>query len=187
MTELAQVPVTALKGVGDALAEKLAKVGLETLQDVLFHLPLRYQDRTRITPIGALRPGQDAVVEGVVAGADVAMGRRRSLLVRLQDGTGTLSLRFFHFSQAQKDGLKRGTALRCYGEIRPGATGWPSADCSEGLTSRAMVSAEPPAPKLTTMRSGFSGHAFCACAVARGGRARPWSSPRRTVREWNVG
>ena len=123
MTELAQVPVTALKGVGDALAEKLAKVGLETLQDVLFHLPLRYQDRTRITPIGALRPGQDAVVEGVVAGADVAMGRRRSLLVRLQDGTGTLSLRFFHFSQAQKDGLKRGTALRCYGEIRPGATG----------------------------------------------------------------
>ena len=123
MSELAQVPVTALKGVGAALAEKLAKVGLETLQDVLFHLPLRYQDRTRVTPIGALRPGQDAVVEGVVAGADVVMGRRRSLLVRLQDGSGTLSLRFFHFSQAQKDGLKRGTALRCYGEVRPGATG----------------------------------------------------------------
>lgn len=123
MTGLADVPVTALKGVGAALAEKLAKVGLETLQDVLFHLPLRYQDRTRITPIGALRPGQDAVVEGTVAGADVVMGRRRSLLVRLQDGSGTLSLRFFHFSQAQKEALKRGTALRCYGEIRPGATG----------------------------------------------------------------
>lgn len=123
MGELATVPVTALKGVGAALAEKLAKVGLENLQDVLFHLPLRYQDRTRITPIGALRPGQDAVVEGIVAGADVVMGRRRSLLVRLQDGSGTLSLRFFHFSQAQKDGLKRGTALRCYGEVRPGATG----------------------------------------------------------------
>ncbi len=123
MSELAQVPVTALKGVGAALAEKLAKVGLENLQDVLFHLPLRYQDRTRVTPIGALRPGQDAVVEGVVAGADVVMGRRRSLLVRLQDGSGTLSLRFFHFSQAQKDGLKRGAPLRCYGEVRPGATG----------------------------------------------------------------
>ncbi|WP_277373241.1 ATP-dependent DNA helicase RecG [Pseudomonas sp. AA-38] len=123
MSELATVPVTALKGVGAALAEKLAKVGLENLQDVLFHLPLRYQDRTRITPIGALRPGQDAVVEGMVAGADVVMGRRRSLLVRLQDGSGTLSLRFFHFSQAQKDGLKRGTTLRCYGEVRPGATG----------------------------------------------------------------
>jgi ATP-dependent DNA helicase RecG len=123
MTGLADTPVTALKGVGAALAEKLAKVGLETLQDVLFHLPLRYQDRTRITPIGALRPGQDAVVEGIVAGADVVMGRRRSLLVRLQDGSGTLSLRFFHFSQAQKEGLKRGTAVRCYGEVRPGATG----------------------------------------------------------------
>ncbi|HLD67085.1 MAG TPA: ATP-dependent DNA helicase RecG [Pseudomonas sp.] len=123
MTELAAVPVTALKGVGAALAEKLARVGLESLQDVLFHLPLRYQDRTRIVPIGALRPGQDAVVEGVVAGADVVMGRRRSLLVRLQDGSGTLSLRFYHFSQAQKDGLKRGTQLRCYGEVRPGSSG----------------------------------------------------------------
>ena len=123
MSELATVSVTALKGVGAALAEKLAKVGLETLQDVLFHLPLRYQDRTRIVPIGALRPGQDAVVEGTVAGADVVMGRRRSLLVRLQDGSGLLSLRFYHFSQAQKDGLKRGTALRCYGEARSGASG----------------------------------------------------------------
>ncbi len=123
MSELAAVSVTALKGVGAALAEKLAKVGLENLQDVLFHLPLRYQDRTRIVPIGALRPGQDAVVEGVVAGADVVMGRRRSLLVRLQDGSGTLSLRFYHFSQAQKEGLKRGTQLRCYGEVRPGSSG----------------------------------------------------------------
>ncbi len=123
MTELAAVSVTALKGVGAAVAEKLARVGLENLQDVLFHLPLRYQDRTRIIPIGALRPGQDAVIEGVVAGADVLMGKRRSLLVRLQDGSGTLSLRFYHFSQAQKDGLKRGTQLRCYGEARPGASG----------------------------------------------------------------
>ncbi|WP_439886760.1 ATP-dependent DNA helicase RecG [Pseudomonas sp. MBLB4123] len=123
MSELSAVSVTALKGVGAALAEKLAKVGLETLQDVLFHLPLRYQDRTRIVPIGALRPGQDAVVEGVVVGADVVMGRRRSLLVRLQDGSGTLSLRFYHFSQAQKEGLKRGTQLRCYGEVRPGSSG----------------------------------------------------------------
>ena len=115
--------VTALKGVGEAMAEKLAKVGLENLQDVLFHLPLRYQDRTRVVPIGALRPGQDAVVEGTVSGADVVMGRRRSLVVRLQDGTGGLSLRFYHFSNAQKEGLKRGTRVRCYGEARPGASG----------------------------------------------------------------
>ncbi|MGK9067009.1 ATP-dependent DNA helicase RecG [Stutzerimonas chloritidismutans] len=123
MSELSAVPVTAIKGVGAALAEKLAKVGLETLQDLLFHLPLRYQDRTRIVPIGALRPGQDAVVEGTVTGADVVMGRRRSLLVRLHDGSGSLSLRFYHFSQAQKEALKRGTQVRCYGEVRPGASG----------------------------------------------------------------
>jgi ATP-dependent DNA helicase RecG len=123
MTQLSQVSVTALKGVGEAMAEKLAKVGLENLQDVLFHLPLRYQDRTRVVPIGALRPGQDAVIEGVVSGADVSMGKRRSLLVRLGDGTGSLSLRFYHFSNAQKEALKRGTHLRCYGEARPGASG----------------------------------------------------------------
>ncbi len=123
MTELSHVSVTALKGVGEALAEKLAKVGLETLQDVLFHLPLRYQDRTRVVPISALRPGQDAVIEGVVSGADVVMGKRRSLVVRLGDGSGVLSLRFYHFSMAQKDALKRGTHVRCYGEARPGASG----------------------------------------------------------------
>ncbi|MGE8469568.1 ATP-dependent DNA helicase RecG [Pseudomonas putida] len=123
MSELSKVPVTVLKGVGDAMAEKLAKVGLENLQDILFHLPLRYQDRTRVVPIGELRPGQDAVIEGVVSGADVTMGKRRSLVVRLGDGSGVLSLRFYHFSNAQKEGLKRGTHLRCYGEARPGASG----------------------------------------------------------------
>lgn len=123
MTELAGVPVTALKGVGEAMAEKLARVGLETVQDVLFHLPLRYQDRTRVIPIGSLRPGQDAVIEGVVRGADVMMGKRRSLLVRLGDDTGVVSLRFYHFSNAQKETLKRGTPVRCYGEARPGASG----------------------------------------------------------------
>lgn len=74
-----------------------------------------------MVPIGALRPGQDAVVEGRVIGADVVMGKRRSLLVRINDGTGGLSLRFYHFSNAQES-LKRGTEVRCYGEAR-GASG----------------------------------------------------------------
>ncbi len=145
MSELSTVSVTDLKGVGAALAEKLAKVGLETLQDILFHLPLRYQDRTRIIPIGALRPGQDAVVEGTVAGADVVMGRRRSLLVRLSDGSGTLSLRFYHFSNAQKEGLKRGTQVRCYGEIRPGSSGLEIYHPEY----RALTGDEPPAVEQT--------------------------------------
>ncbi|WP_070885840.1 ATP-dependent DNA helicase RecG [Pseudomonas sp. D1-3] len=145
MSELSTVSVTDLKGVGAALAEKLAKVGLETLQDILFHLPLRYQDRTRIVPIGALRPGQDAVVEGTVSGADVVMGKRRSLLVRLSDGSGTLSLRFYHFSNAQKEGLKRGTQVRCYGEIRPGSSGLEIYHPEY----RALTGDEPPAVDQT--------------------------------------
>lgn len=145
MSELSTVSVTDLKGVGAALAEKLAKVGLETLQDILFHLPLRYQDRTRIVPIGALRPGQDAVVEGTVSGADVVMGKRRSLLVRLSDGSGTLSLRFYHFSNAQKEGLKRGTQVRCYGEIRPGSSGLEIYHPEY----RALTGDEPPAVEQT--------------------------------------
>ena len=147
MSELSKVPVTVLKGVGDAMAEKLAKVGLENLQDLLFHLPLRYQDRTRVVPIGALRPGQDAVIEGVVSGADVTMGKRRSLVVRLGDGSGVLSLRFYHFSNAQKEGLKRGTHLRCYGEARPGASGLEIYHPEY----RALNGDEPPPPVEQTL------------------------------------
>lgn len=123
MSLLANTPVTSLKGIGPAMAEKLHKVGLENLQDVLFHLPNRYQDRTKITPIAALRPGQDAVIVAKVVAADIQLGRRRSLLVRLHDGSGTLGLRFFHFSMAQKNAFQPGSQIRCYGEARPGASG----------------------------------------------------------------
>ena len=118
-----QTPLTVLKGIGPALADKLDRLGLSSVQDLLFHLPMRYQDRTRVTPIGALRPGLDAVIEGTVLGAEVVMGRRRSLLCRIQDGSGTLSLRFYYFSAALKANLSRGSRWRCYGEVRPGASG----------------------------------------------------------------
>ena len=117
------IPVTTLKGVGGALAEKLAKIGIHNIQDLLFHLPLRYQDRTRITPIGSLQLGGDAVIQGTVAAADIVMGRRRSLLCRISDGTGSISLRFFHFTAAQKNNLKRGAEVRCFGEPRRGSSG----------------------------------------------------------------
>ncbi|WP_237067900.1 ATP-dependent DNA helicase RecG [Microbulbifer guangxiensis] len=123
MTDLSTLPITRLKGVGDKFAQVLAKLHITTVQDLLFHLPMRYQDRTRITPIAALTPGLDAVIEGEVRAADVVFGRRRSLVVRLQDGSGTLSLRFFHFSAAQKNRFARGTRLRCFGEARRGSAG----------------------------------------------------------------
>ena len=118
---LSQLAVTTLKGVGPKLAEKLAeKLAVTTVQDLLFHLPTRYQDRTRVAPMGSLRHGDQVTVEGEVELAEVKFGRRRSLLVRVADGTGYLLLRFFHFSQAQKEGLRRGTRLRAFGEVRAG-------------------------------------------------------------------
>jgi len=116
-------PVTALKGVGESLAAKLAKLGIETVQDLLFLLPLRYEDRTRIVPIGTLRPGERAVVEGGIELAEVAFRRRRQLLVRISDGSGFLTLRFFYFTGAQQAQLQRGVRLRCYGEARRGTLG----------------------------------------------------------------
>ncbi|MES9904357.1 MAG: ATP-dependent DNA helicase RecG, partial [Sedimenticola sp.] len=114
------LPVTSLKGVGPRNGGKLAKAGIETVQDILFHLPLRYQDRTRITPIATLRPGDQAVIEGVVDGSDIRFGRRRSLLVQLSDSSGTMVLRFFHFTVAQKLLFSSGTRVRCFGEVRSG-------------------------------------------------------------------
>jgi ATP-dependent DNA helicase RecG len=117
-------PVTALRGVGPALAKTLGeRLGLRSVQDVLFHLPLRYEDRTRVVPIGTLRNGDRAVVEGEVQLTEVVFRRRRALLVRIADGSGFLTLRFFHFSAAQQEGLARGTRVRCYGEVRMGPGG----------------------------------------------------------------
>ena len=116
-------PVTALKGVGEALRLKLARLGLETVQDVLFLLPLRYEDRTRIVPIGSLKAGDRAVVEGEVELAEIVFRRRRQLLARISDGSGFLTLRFFYFSAAQQAQLQRGVRLRCHGEARRGTLG----------------------------------------------------------------
>jgi ATP-dependent DNA helicase RecG len=115
--------VTTLKGVGYSLAQRLARLGVETVQDLLFLLPLRYEDRTRIVPIGSLKPGDRAVVEGEIQLAEVVFRRKRTLLVRLADGTGFLTLRFFHFSGAQQEQLQRGARLKCFGEVRRGPVG----------------------------------------------------------------
>jgi ATP-dependent DNA helicase RecG len=106
-----------------AQRSSLARLGVEQPGDVLFVLPLRYEDRTQVLPIGALAEGMHAVVEGELLLAEVAYRRRRQLLARLADGTGTLTLRFFYFSNAQREGLARGTRLRCHGEVRRGPLG----------------------------------------------------------------
>jgi ATP-dependent DNA helicase RecG len=124
LTEAAeQRPVTSLRGVGEALAARLAKIGVTQVQDLLFLLPTRYEDRTRIVPLGSLTPGGHAVVEGEIQLTEVTYRRRRQLLCRISDGSGFLTLRFFHFTTAQRNALTRGQRLRCYGEVRRGPLG----------------------------------------------------------------
>ena len=123
MVGISGIPVLELRGVGPKLAQKLEECGVRQVEDLLFHLPLRYQDRTRITPIAAAQEGEDLVIEGEVRVADIVFGRRRSLVARLQDGSGSISLRFFHFSAAQKNNLKPGTTIRCFGQVRRGSAG----------------------------------------------------------------
>jgi ATP-dependent DNA helicase RecG len=115
--------IAVLKGIGPKLEQKLTDLGLRTVQDVVFHLPHRYQDRTRLTPLGALRPGTEALVAARVELADVVHRGRRALVCRLADGTGRLHLRFFHFNAAQQEQLARGRLLRCFGQVRYGPAG----------------------------------------------------------------
>ena len=115
--------LTELKGIGPALEAQLGKLGIHTLTDLCFHLPFRYEDRSRVIAIGALRPMTPAVIEGQVTGTKVVFGRRRSMVVTLRDDSGQISLRFYHFSNAQKNQFSNGTRVRCYGEPRRGVTG----------------------------------------------------------------
>lgn len=114
--------ILTLKGVGPSIAEKLKRLQIYSLQDVLFHLPLRYEDRTRVIPIGALQPGQQGLVEGIVEHSEIKYGgrSRRSLLCHFSDHSGAIVLRFFHFNRSQQQLLAPGSRLRCFGEIRYG-------------------------------------------------------------------
>ncbi len=112
-----------LKGVGPRGAELLAALGLKRVQDLLFHLPLRYEDRTRFTPLRELHDGRSALILCRIEGARVAFGRRRSLIVTVTDEASFMLLRFFHFNAPQQEQLKPGRWLRCYGDARHGAQG----------------------------------------------------------------
>ncbi|MGD8384020.1 MAG: ATP-dependent DNA helicase RecG [Lysobacterales bacterium] len=112
-----------LRGVGPKLLERLATLGIERISDLLFHLPLRYEDRTRIHPIGGCRPGQRLLIEGRVEHAAVVRTRRSTLVVLLADGSGRITLRFFHFRPYQKQQFAKGTRIRCFGEVSAGFRG----------------------------------------------------------------
>ncbi len=111
--------VEILPGVGPALADILRRVGLNTLQDLWFHLPLRYEDRTHITPINDLRNGEAAQVQGRIEAIEKSFRYRPQLRIAISDDSRqTLTLRFFHFNNAQVNQLAIGGSLRCFGEPR---------------------------------------------------------------------
>ena len=115
--------LTCLPGVGPALARKLAKLGLIQVQDLLFHLPIRYEDQTRIVQIKQIMAPSHALVDGKITFCNIQGGRRSSLIVNLDDGTGSLVLRFFNFHANQRRQFDTHQRMRCFGEIKTGPRG----------------------------------------------------------------
>ncbi|MBO2647345.1 ATP-dependent DNA helicase RecG [Shewanella algae] len=120
MQRLDLIAITELKGVAAKMAEKLHKLGINTVQDLLFHLPLRYEDRTRIYPIASLTPGSYGTIEAEIQSSQIINGRKRMLICNVRDDSGTMTLRFFNFSAAQRNAMQQGLTIRAYGEVRRG-------------------------------------------------------------------
>ena len=122
MEDWSAVGVRFLKGVGPKVAEKLAKLGLKTQRDLLFHLPLRYEDRTQITAVGSLQPGQRSLVQAEVLYTASHFRRRgpsrKVLVAKLADHSGVFTVRLFYFNARQQQMLEKGNWLRCFGEAR---------------------------------------------------------------------
>ena len=117
-------PLTVLRGVGPALAEKLTRLNLRRVEDLLFLLPLRYEDRTTLHKIGSLKPGMRGLVSGEVLLAETVYRGRRSLLVRISDGSGQITLRFFYFSRQQQAQFQAGAIVSAFGDVRAGPAGF---------------------------------------------------------------
>ncbi|GIX32982.1 MAG: ATP-dependent DNA helicase RecG [Lysobacterales bacterium] len=118
-------PLAAVPGVGAVLAERLARRGLHRVRDLWLLLPLRWEDRTRRTPLSSLVPGREALIEGTVSAVETGFRFRPQLRIVIGDESGaTLSLRFFHLRGGFLAGLRPGERLRCFGSVRIGPHGF---------------------------------------------------------------
>jgi ATP-dependent DNA helicase RecG len=124
LTKLSQVALTTLKGVGPSMTKRLEKLNLLSVQDLLLHLPLRYEDRTRVTTVRDCLVGTHTNIIGEITSNQLTHGKRRMMVVNLNDGTGNIQLCFFSFSASQKNSLSVGKTIRCYGEIKRGPNGF---------------------------------------------------------------
>ena len=115
--------VEELKGVGPKVSESLSLLGITTIQDAVFHLPYRYEDRTKLTSLGEAPYEIPLLIEGEIIKSTVVFRGRRMLFTEIYDGTGRLTMRMFNFAFAQHKALKKGSRIRCYGTIRHGPSG----------------------------------------------------------------
>ncbi|MCL1078818.1 ATP-dependent DNA helicase RecG [Parashewanella spongiae] len=120
MQRLDLIPITELKGVAKKVAEKLEKLSIRTVQDLLFHLPMRYEDRTQIFPIDSISAGEHCTIVGEITSSQILHGRKRMLTCNVRDDSGSITLRFFNFSAAQHNSMQTGKRIRAFGEIRLG-------------------------------------------------------------------
>lgn len=150
---LSRYPITDLKGVGPKMAERLVKLGIYTVQDMLFHLPHRYEDRTRIYAINQLQLHSHVSIEATIETSQITFGKRRMLVCQVNDGTGRLTLRFFNFSAAQKNALSAGKVIRCFGEVRRSRNGLemthPEYSLSDSLSEQPSTTTLTPVYPIT--------------------------------------
>ncbi|MEL0641380.1 ATP-dependent DNA helicase RecG [Pseudoalteromonas aliena] len=152
---LNQYPITELKGVGPKMAERLLKLGILTVQDMLFHLPLRYEDRTRLYAISELSLHSHVSVEATIETSQITFGKRRMLVCQINDGTGRLTLRFFNFTAAQKNAFNAGKIIRCFGEVRRGRVGFEMSHPEYSISDTSNE--QPVATTLTPVYSTTEG------------------------------
>ena len=115
--------IQKLSGIGPKLYQKLSSYGISNIADLLFHLPRNYQDRTRLCPIALLKPYQGLLFEGFIVSNKIQFGKRRSLVLIIEDDTAAIKVRFFHFGKSQQIQFAEGAKIRCFGEVRPGPSG----------------------------------------------------------------
>ena len=116
--------VVSLNGIGGQTVGRLEKLDIRQIRDLIFHLPLRYEDRTRVQTINELMPGNTALICAKVVSSSISNRGRRTLSCQISDATGYLSLRFFHFTAKQHNSLSSGTLISCFGEIKDGYSGY---------------------------------------------------------------
>lgn len=115
--------IKEIKGLGSATAVLLEKLNIFNTDDLLFHLPRDYEDRSTIIPMNQIQVGRSYLLEGRVKSIDFPAGKRKSMAVLIEDDFGRITLRFYHIYHALIEKFKQTTKIRVFGEVRVGARG----------------------------------------------------------------